>query len=106
MTPVLCLLQPTMRFLIQILDKADIARKGDWTVGNCVLAVCYSILLHHNSSSTITGDYFSKCYLAFGNLLVLFLFVLFCFIFFFGRVWMDLSLCFITLSVHDTFCHH
>lgn len=45
---------PTMRFLIQILDKADIARKGDWTVGNCVLAVCYSILLHHNSSSTIT----------------------------------------------------
>ena len=75
-----------MRFLIQILDKADIARKGDWTVGNCVLAVCYSILLHHNSSSTITGDYFSKCYLAFGNLLVLFLFVLFCFIFFFGRV--------------------
>ncbi|RMX58686.1 hypothetical protein pdam_00019441, partial [Pocillopora damicornis] len=46
---------PTMRFLIQILDKADIARKGDWTVGNCVLAVCYSILLHHNSSSTITG---------------------------------------------------
>ena len=87
-----------MRFLIQILDKADIARKGDWTVGNCVLAVCYSILLHHNSSSTITGDYFSKCYLAFGNFWCYF--YLFCFIFFFGKVWMDLSLCFITLSVH------
>lgn len=55
-----------MRFLIQILDKADIARKGDWTVGNCVLAVCYSILLHHNSSSTITGNYFCKCYLVIG----------------------------------------
>ena len=71
-----------MRFLIQILDKADIARKGDWTVGNCVLAVCYSILLHHNSSSTITGDYFSKCYLVFGNFGVVFVCsVLFYFLF-------------------------
>jgi len=45
---------PTIRFLVQILEKSDIARNGNWTVGNCVLAVCYSVLLHHHSSATIT----------------------------------------------------
>ena len=49
--------QPTIRFLVQILEKSDIARNGNWTVGNCVLAVCYSVLLHHHSSATITGDH-------------------------------------------------
>lgn len=49
------LFQPTIRFLVQILEKSDIARNGNWTVGNCVLAVCYSVLLHHHSSATITG---------------------------------------------------
>ena len=95
-----------MRFLIQILDKADIARKGDWTVGNCVLAVCYSILLHHNSSSTITGDYFSKCYLVFGNFwccFCLFCFVLFSFLVRFGWTCRCVLLPYLFI---DTFCHH
>jgi len=45
---------PTIRFLVQILEKSEIARNGNWTVGNCVLAVCYSILLHHHTSATVT----------------------------------------------------
>lgn len=45
---------PTIRFLVQILEKSEIARNGNWSVGNCVLAVCYSILLHHHTSATVT----------------------------------------------------
>ncbi|XP_078357955.1 AP-5 complex subunit beta-1-like isoform X2 [Oculina patagonica] len=45
---------PTIRFLVQILEKSEITRNGNWTVGNCVLAVCYSVLLHHHSSATVT----------------------------------------------------
>lgn len=45
---------PTIRFLVEILDKSEVTRTGNWSVGNCVLAVCYSILLHHHTSSTIT----------------------------------------------------
>ena len=40
---------------MQILEKSEIARNGNWSVGNCVLAVCYSILLHHHTSATVTG---------------------------------------------------
>lgn len=43
--------------MVQILDKSEIARNGDWNVGNCVLAVCHSILLHHHTSATVTGDH-------------------------------------------------
>ncbi|KAJ7376201.1 endosomal transport [Desmophyllum pertusum] len=45
---------PTIRFLVQILEKSEIARNGNWSVGNCILAVCYSVLLHHHSSATVT----------------------------------------------------
>lgn len=45
---------PTIRFMVQILDKSEIARNGNWSVGNCVLAVCHSILLHHHTSATVT----------------------------------------------------
>lgn len=45
---------PTVRFLVQILDKSEIARSGNWSIGNCVLAVCYSILLHHHTNTTVT----------------------------------------------------
>ena len=54
--------QPTIRFLVQILEKSEIARNGNWSVGNCVLAVCYSILLHHHTSATVTGACISKRY--------------------------------------------
>ena len=43
--------------MVQILDKSEIARNGNWSVGNCVLAVCHSILLHHHTSATVTGDH-------------------------------------------------
>jgi len=45
---------PTIRFLVQILEKSEIACNGNWSVGNCVLTVCYSILLHHHTSATVT----------------------------------------------------
>ena len=52
--------QPTIRFLVQILEKSEIARNGNWSVGNCLLAVCYSVLLHHHSSATVTGEYLTR----------------------------------------------
>ncbi|XP_048584513.1 AP-5 complex subunit beta-1 isoform X2 [Nematostella vectensis] len=45
----------TIQFLRQILQSSEIAEIGDWIEGNCVLAVCHSILQHHDTGEVV-GD--------------------------------------------------
>jgi hypothetical protein len=47
--------QSTVQFLNQILHVSEISIQGNWSLGNCILAVCHSILLHHDTRQVVRG---------------------------------------------------
>ena len=50
------LFQPTIKYLGQILTELENASTDFWQTGNCILAVCHSILLHHDTAKIIKGE--------------------------------------------------
>ncbi|KAK3739837.1 hypothetical protein QZH41_009087 [Actinostola sp. cb2023] len=43
----------TVRFLDLLLQTSELSSQGEWSLGNCILAVCHSILLHHDTRHVI-----------------------------------------------------